>query len=181
MPATGPAKPAPAKTRARKPAIDSEAGSRDTPRRASSPGAAEVLDTRGLESLVGYNARRASLAIAAGFYRGMAPFELTQAEYSVLALLAANDGATSRQLCGALDILPPNFTGLLAKLERRGLVERRPHPRDGRAIGLHLTPAGAQLAADATAAVEALERIYAAALTAGERATLTRLLKKLYA
>lgn len=140
----------------------------------------EPLDTRVLTQLVGYNARRASLAIAAKFYERMAPFGLTQAEYSVLALLAANGGATSRQLCATLEILPPNFVSLIAGLDKRGLVERRPHPRDGRAIGLHLTPAGERLAQQADKAVTEFEDEASSTLTERERATLNRLLQKLY-
>lgn len=148
------------------------------PRKATAP--TEPLDTGVLTRLVGYNARRASLAIAAKFYECMAPFGLTQAEYSVLALLSTNAGATSRQLCATLEILPPNFVSLIGGLDKRGLVERRPHPRDGRAIGLHLTSAGETLAAQAGQAVTEFEMDASAALTARERATVNRLLRKLY-
>ncbi|MEM7324700.1 MAG: MarR family transcriptional regulator, partial [Actinomycetota bacterium] len=37
-------------------------------------------------------------------------------------------------------------TGRLNSLERRGLLERLPHPTDGRSVTLHLTEAGLQLA-----------------------------------
>ena len=140
----------------------------------------EPLDTGALECLVGYNARRASIAIGAVFFERMAGYGLKQADYSVLSLLAHNPGATSRQLCATLDILPPNFVSLIAAMDRRGLVERKPHPRDGRAVGLYLTPAGAKLVAEAESAVVELEDEASARLTPKERTTLNRLLKKLY-
>lgn len=138
------------------------------------------LDTRVLEALVGYNARRVALVIGARFFEGMAAYGLKQADFSVLTLLAHNPGATSRQLCHTLDILPPNLVSLIAGLDKRGLIERRPHPHDGRAVGLHLTPAGRALARDAEAAVRELEGEASAKLTARERETLNRLLQKLY-
>lgn len=156
------------------------AHSTKTPDPSRGTAATEPLDSTALESLLGYQARRASIAIGARFFERMAPYHLKQVEYSVLALLARNPGATSRQLCATLDVLPPNLVTLVGTLERRGLIERRPHPRDGRALGLHLTPDGEALARETGQVVGDLEAEAAAALTARERATLRRLLQKLY-
>jgi len=140
----------------------------------------ERLDAGLLEGLVGYNTRRAYLVIGAVFAERMAAYGLKPVDFSVLSLLAHNPGATSRQLCAALDILPPNFVNLVAAMDRRGLIERRPHPYDGRAVGLHLTAAGDQLMREAEQAVIQLENDASAKLTARERATLIRLLQKIY-
>lgn len=138
------------------------------------------LDTRVLESLVGYNARRAWLIISTVFAERMAVYGLKQVDFSVLSLLAHNPGATSRQLCSTLEILPPNLVSLIAGMDGRGLIERRPHPHDGRAIGLYLTPAGEQLVREAEQTVAELEAEASARLTPRERETLIRLLQKVY-
>jgi DNA-binding MarR family transcriptional regulator len=138
------------------------------------------LDARMLEALVGYNARRAWLVVSAFFAERMAPYGLKQIDFSVLSLLAHNPGATSRQLCNALDILPPNLVSLVATLDSRGLIERRPHPHDGRAVGLHLTPDGEALIREAEQAVVQLEADASARLSARERETLIKLLQKIY-
>jgi DNA-binding MarR family transcriptional regulator len=152
---------------------------------ASTPASAsrdtEPLDTRVLETLVGYNARRAWLAIAGVFAERMAVYGLKQVDFSVLSLLAHNPGATSRQLCAALDILPPNLVSLVAAMDSRGLIERRPHARDGRAVGLYLTAAGKKLMREAEATVVQLELDASARLSTRERETLIKLLQKLYA
>jgi len=140
----------------------------------------EQLDTRVLEAFVGYNARRAWLTVTAVFAERMAVYGLKQADFSVLSLLAHNPGATSRQLCATLDILPPNLVNLIATMDSRGLIERRPHPHDGRAVGLHLTPAGEALVRDAERTVVELEADASARLTPRERETLIRLLQKIY-
>lgn len=111
--------------------------------------ATEAVDTSLLRTLVGYNARRASLSVIGLFMERMAVYGLKVVEFSVLSLVAHNPGITSRQLCATLNVLPPNMVGLIAALERRGLIERRPHPSDGRAMGVHLTPEGAALTAQA--------------------------------
>lgn len=156
-----------------------------TPRQPSAakgaPAAAvEEVDTRFLESLLGYNARRAALAVIDVFLERMAPFGLKPVDFSVLSVIAHNPGITSRQLCSTLGILPPNLVGMINTLEKRELVLREPHPRDGRAMGLHLTPGGQKLVRDAEKTAAALEAEVASRLTAAELRTLIGLLKKVY-
>ena len=143
--------------------------------------AIETVDTHFLETLIGYNARRAALAIIGVFLERMAPYGLRPVDFSVLSLVAHNPGITSRQLCAALDILPPNLVGMVKNLEKRGLIERREHPTDRRAHGLHLTPVGRQLHTQAQATATELETEAVTRLTASERQTLIRLLRKVYA
>lgn len=147
--------------------------------RAAAP-AVETVDTSYLEGLIGYNARRAALAVIDVFLRRMAVYGLRPVDFSVLSLIAHNPGITSRQLCTTLGILPPNLVGMVNALEKRGLIERRPHPRDGRAMGLHLTPAGQKLMRDAEKTAAQLEAEAAAKLSAAEVKTLIRLLQKVY-
>jgi DNA-binding MarR family transcriptional regulator len=142
--------------------------------------AVEHVDTRYLESLIGYNARRAALAVIEVFLQRMAVYDLRPVDFSVLSLIAHNPGITSRQLCTALGILPPNLVGMINALEKRELVERQPHPRDGRAMGLHLTPAGEKLMRNAERTAAQLEAEVAARLSPTETRTLIKLLKKIY-
>ncbi|MFT4241927.1 MAG: MarR family winged helix-turn-helix transcriptional regulator [Acidovorax sp.] len=142
--------------------------------------AVDAVDTRYLRTLVGYNTRRAALAIIEVFMERMAVYGLKVVEFSVLSLVAHNPGITSRQLCATLGVLPPNLVGLIALLERRGLIERRPHPSDGRAMGVHLTAQGVELAAQAEQTAAQLEEDATARLTPAERKTLIRLLQKIY-
>lgn len=142
--------------------------------------AVDTIDTRFLETLFGYNARRAALVIIERFLRDMAPFDLRPVDFSVLSLVQHNPGITSRQLCSALGLLPPNLVGMLNKLEKRNLIHRLPHPSDRRAMGLHMTQAGQEFMTRAEAAATELERDAVAGLTAAEQKTLLRLLQKIY-
>ena len=145
-----------------------------------SAGFVEEVDTSYLETLLGYNARRASLAVIEVFMEAMTPFQLRPTDFSVLSLVAHNPGITSRQLCATLGILPPNLVGMVGALEKRELIVREPHPRDGRAMGLHLTPAGQKLVRDAEKTASQLEAEVAGRLTPAEQRTLLKLLKKVY-
>lgn len=151
-----------------------------TPSRTAPIAAVEEVDTRFLETLLGYNARRAALAVIDVFLERMTPFQLRPVDFSVLSLVAHNPGITSRQLCATLGILPPNLVGMVGALEKRELIQRHPHPRDGRAMGLHLTPAGQKLMRDAEKTAAALEADVAARLSPAELRTLISLLKKVY-
>jgi DNA-binding MarR family transcriptional regulator len=142
--------------------------------------AVDEVDASYLESLIGYNARRAAVAVIEVFLQRMAVYGLRPVDFSVLSLITHNPGITSRQLCTALGILPPNLVGMINALEKRELIQRQPHPRDGRAVGLHLTPAGQKLARDAERTATELESQVASRLSAGELKTLIRLLKKIY-
>ncbi|MFN4360038.1 MAG: MarR family winged helix-turn-helix transcriptional regulator [Hylemonella sp.] len=142
--------------------------------------AVEQVDTSYLEGLVGYNARRATLVIVDAFLRNMAVYGLKPVEFSVLSLIAHNPGITSRQLCSTLNIQPPNLVGMINQLQRREVITRRPHPHDGRAMGLHLTPAGRKLVKQAELTASELEDAATSRLSQTERKTLMQLLRKIY-
>jgi DNA-binding MarR family transcriptional regulator len=140
----------------------------------------DKIDTRYLETLLGYNTRRATLTIISRFIERMAEFDLRPVDFSVLSLIGHNPGITSRELCNALNILPPNMVGFLKAFEKRELIERTPHPTDGRAMGLSLTKKGQQLMQAAEVAAIHSDSSAAHQLSAAEQKTLMRLLQKIY-
>ncbi|WP_307832598.1 MarR family transcriptional regulator [Planomonospora sp. ID91781] len=88
---------------------------------------------------------------------------------SVLHTLEGRGPMRLTELTAAEQVTQPAITQLVAKLERDGLVERRPDPSDGRAVLVHVTNAGAAVVRSRRAErVAGLERL-AAALTPAER------------
>jgi DNA-binding MarR family transcriptional regulator len=75
---------------------------------------------------------------------------------------------------------PPNMVGTINQFVQRGLVERRPHPRDGRAQGLHLTASGLDLMQEVEPKVAQFEAEAAQRLSQAEREQLMALLQKIY-
>lgn len=144
------------------------------------PPAVDTVDTSYLEGLVGYNASRAAITVIELFLQRMAVYGMRQVDFSVMSLITHNPGITSRQLCAALSIQPPNLVAMINALEARELIIRKPHPRDGRAVGLHPTPAGRKLMQDAERTAQDLEADATARLSAAERKNLIRLLQKVY-
>ncbi len=140
----------------------------------------DKVDTSYLESLMGYNSRRAALVIIEVFLERMAVYDLRPVDFSVLSLVTHNPGITSRQLCTTLGIQAPNLVGMVNAMEKRALIVRHPHPHDGRAMGLHLTATGEEMMREAEKAAAKLEIETTSRLSAAERKTLMLLLKKIY-
>lgn len=81
-------------------------------------------------------------------------FDLTPAQFDVLAHLIAAEGISQQTLSEKLFVTKGNVCGLIDRLEDRGLVVRRPDPEDRRSNLLFLTPAGRELTERAVPAQE---------------------------
>ena len=90
--------------------------------------------------------------------------ELTLPESSALVRLDRGGPTTPGELAKLERISPQSMGATLAALEARGLVERRPDPRDGRRVVLSVTEAGRDLLLDKR---NARTRLLAQALSAG--------------
>ncbi|HZN77644.1 MAG TPA: MarR family transcriptional regulator [Micromonosporaceae bacterium] len=100
--------------------------------------------------------------------------DLTVTQLSALTSLELGGALTPRELADVERVQPPTMTKIIAKLEERGLVQRAPHPTDGRQVILSATAAGREvLVAFQRARDEWLTRRLSG-LTADERETLRR-------
>jgi DNA-binding MarR family transcriptional regulator len=71
--------------------------------------------------------------------------ELTIAQISALLSLDTAGALTPRELAEAERVQPPTMTRIVARLEERGLVQRTPHPTDGRQVILACSPDGREV------------------------------------
>lgn len=92
------------------------------------------------------------LLLEAGDRRVFAEYGLTLPRFYALHHIAEKTGLSPSQL--SLDMLRDkgNVSRLLQGMEKDRLVERRPHETDKRAHRLYLTPEGAELQAEVSAA-----------------------------
>ena len=74
-----------------------------------------------------------------------ASHELSLTESAVMGRLAKDGPATTADLARAEGVKPQSMGATIAALEERGLVERTPHPTDGRQVNIELTAKGAAL------------------------------------
>lgn len=86
--------------------------------------------------------RAAYLALHRRTDAALARHGVTADQFVVMAALAGGDALTQRDLGRQTGSDPNTVRAMLVLLEKRGLVARAPHPSDGRAITVALTPAG---------------------------------------
>lgn len=72
-------------------------------------------------------------------------YDLTPPQFGLLAFLWLQDGMTQVELSEKGQIDRTTVGGLIDRLEKNGLVERRPHPQDRRAYKIHLTDQGKKM------------------------------------
>jgi DNA-binding MarR family transcriptional regulator len=71
-----------------------------------------------------------------------ASHELSLTEAAVMARLAKDGPATTADLARAEGMKPQSMGATIAALEEMGMVERKPHPTDGRQVNIELTAKG---------------------------------------
>jgi len=100
--------------------------------------------------------------------------ELTQSQLSALTSLELAGALSPKELADAERVQPPSVTRTVAALEGRGLVQRTPHPTDGRQVILAPTEQGRQIVLQDRRARDAWLAQRLAELTGEERETLRR-------
>lgn len=108
--------------------------------------------------------------------------QLDPGEYDVLAALRRNGPRyrlTPTQLYRSVLVTSATMTERLDRLQRRGLITRRPAARDRRSIHVELTPGGRALIDAAHIDLLSTEASLLNALPPGDRNALARLLAKL--
>jgi DNA-binding MarR family transcriptional regulator len=115
--------------------------------------------------------------------RSLAPHGLQPREFSVLAVLRSHGAPTfelaPKALADHTFLTTGGMTSLIDRLQRAGLVDRRPDPSDGRGVLVGLTPEGRSLVDRAVVDVGRAERSLIADLTPSDRDELAAALARL--
>lgn len=112
----------------------------------------------------------------------LAPFELSFGDFDVVNTLrrrADPDGTHPKQLASSSLITSGAMTTRLDRLERAGLIERRPDATDRRAVRVLLTADGRRIADRALRAVLAADEAFLEPLGSWQRDQLAAALKRL--
>jgi DNA-binding MarR family transcriptional regulator len=104
--------------------------------------AASPIDLSALGDVIGYQLRRAQLAVFDDFIRAFAEHNIRPSQYGVLTAIERNPGSSQAAIAQSLGIKRSNFVKLIDEFERRKLVARRRVAGDRRANALYLTRSG---------------------------------------
>ena len=91
---------------------------------------------------LGYALKRAQHALRTSMDHALKSSELTTPQYSVLCALEAEPGLSNARLARAAFVTAQAMQGVLANLERHGLVRRHPDPANKRVLQASLTEQG---------------------------------------
>jgi DNA-binding MarR family transcriptional regulator len=102
----------------------------------------QPVDLTQLTALIGYQLRRAQIAVFDDFIRSFASYDIRPTQYGVLTAIDCNPGSSQAAIAQSLGIKRSNFVKLIDEFERRKLVVRRQVAGDRRANALFLTKTG---------------------------------------
>jgi len=98
-----------------------------------------------LEGSLGFRLARTARSMKRALESRLSEYNITASQYIVLAQLNDEDGISLSQLGERLDFDNPTITGVVDRMERDGLVERRRVADDRRVINVFLTQKGKKL------------------------------------
>lgn len=142
----------------------------------TAPAPPESLNTP-MQSLLGYQLRRAWLAMGSDLGQRLEAHSLTGISLSVLLMIEANPGVTQSDLARQMQVKRANMTPITAQFADRGLIERL--AADGRSHGLRLTAAGHELVKLAWDCVLENERKFLSRLSESDQTQARRILASL--
>jgi len=129
---------------------------------------------------LGFLVNRVALRMKDMLDRELRPHDVTCEQWAVLNRIWEEDGLSQKEIAERTFKDEPNTARIVAKLERKGLVSRRPDPADRRALQVLLTDRGRALRPVLVPLAEAGNRRASDGLSDEELATLVALLDRVY-
>jgi DNA-binding MarR family transcriptional regulator len=99
-----------------------------------------------------YLAAQLAKTFARALNKKAAALGFSPGQFPILLELWNEDGLTQRQLLDRVDVEQATLANTLSRMERDGLINRKPHPNDKRAQIIQLSEKGRALEAQAIAA-----------------------------
>jgi len=113
-----------------------------------------------------YLIRQVHNSVRALIERGLADFDITPAQYTLMSWLLMRDAMTSAMLARALQVSPQTMNTLISALHKRGLVARKKDAKNKRILLISLTERGRETMAACERIVDRLENEFFAYLGA---------------
>lgn len=132
------------------------------------------------DSFLGYRLFRTQRVVHCCLENALEPYGITPSQWNSLNQLNQRGSMSQRQLAVAVRREPATITRSIDRLEKAGLVERYPDPKDRRANIIGLTDAGSALLVEVQDAVNAANKKVGGSLTPEEANTLVALLDRIF-
>jgi DNA-binding MarR family transcriptional regulator len=139
------------------------------------------LRTGRLDDILGFHLRMANVAIYQDYSAAMCDIGLTQKQFAVLELIAANPRVSQIDIANHLSMDRATMMALVNRLEARKLIERKPSAVDRRRQELLMTADGQVLIRQARAIQEQHELRFTGRFSPEELQVFVEALKRIYA
>ena len=111
------------------------------------------------------------------FKKLLEPYGLTTLQFLTLALLSTEQDVSAADICDRLLIDKSTLSGVLERLDEKGLVVKRPDKNDRRALSISMSQSGSHVADQLSQIPETINEIAMKSMALEERLLLKRLLK----
>lgn len=139
---------------------------------------AEPLDQGILHGLLGRQLRVTYLAVFRTIEEQLAHFGITPQQFALLVIVERNPGARQTLIAKARGLDKSTLVPMIDRLERDGLLERRPLASDRRIRAIWITEHGRKVLEQAIPIVQKGDDLLRTHLSDGEIAELLRLMQK---
>lgn len=130
-----------------------------------------------LEQCLNFALTKAQHSIHQLFKAELAPHGVTPGQYAVLRCLWDENGLTARKLADRLYLDGSTITGILDRMEQRGLIKKLVDPKDRRALQVMLTETGRNLEKPLSQAIDNANRKALLSLEEKQSNTLMQMLQ----
>ena len=141
---------------------------------------ANGVDLDCLPTLLGFNIRRAQIALWRDFNRNVAEGYVRPGVFSALLLARANPGIAQIEIANQLGIDKASVVALVDRMEDAGWVTRKRSTEDRRRQGIFLTPSGVKACRSLKKEMIDHEQKFVARYTDQELRALIALLRRLH-
>jgi len=111
-----------------------------------------------LEQCLNFVITKAQRNVHQLFKAELAPFGVTPGQYGILRCLWDENAQTAKKLADRLALDGSTITGILDRMEQKGLIEKQTDPKDRRAMQVMLTTKGKKLKKPVSEAIEIANR-----------------------
>ena len=127
---------------------------------------------------LGYVLKRAQHALRTNMDEQLSPLGLTAPQYNVLSAVQLQPGISNASLARSAFVTAQSMQGIVANLEKVGLLRRNPHPTHGRIRRSELTKKGDEVLEKAQGVLSGLEETMTAGFKREEISLLHSMLRR---
>lgn len=132
-----------------------------------------------LQSCINYLLTVTQHTVSQTFSERLAPFNITPGQYGVLNCLWQNGTATPKEIAQTLRLENSTISGVLDRMQKRGLIDRVVDPNDRRSVQVVATEEGRSMKEDVLRLIAELNAEILGGFTPEERATLLNCLRQI--